>query len=393
MTADRPPLPDSYEGIFQRARNARNLGDIEAAVGLYRRLIERLGRLNERVLARRPDLKDLEVEARSDLAQVFEAEGRYAEAIEVTEVLLKTHPEQSDIWRRALAIQRIAKGEVETGLTELHALAEEKPDDAWRWILLSMETRIEGRFGESQAALDRALAVGSADDSKVLSMVHYQRFQLFKEMGDLDQALASWDKALSCDPEVQITVQEVYTMLTKAGRYSEALRYVDRDGNELNAGFQRGLIARLTGNQTKARKEWQAIAALTPTDFDDGYESWMEAVIRLGDPKPALDQMPELMGRGGSPRMLVLAGIALAMEGNPSLATTFFQQVISLLRHDRPPKQKLDSADWRLLDSLVADPEIKTQLRRYFTVLETVWDTSTTTSRVSDGPISPLLRP
>jgi hypothetical protein len=50
-----------------------------------------------------------------------------------------------------------------------------------------------------------------------------------------------------------------------------------------------------------------------------------------------------------------------------------FQQAISLVRRRRPPKQKLDSSDWRLLDSLVTDENLKTALKPYFAVVETVW--------------------
>ena len=61
------------------------------------------------------------------------------------------------------------------------------------------------------------------------------------------------------------------------------------------------------------------------------------------------------------------------MRDDGELAALLFQRAIDLLRRERPPKQKLDSADWRLLDSLVADDEIKTTLKPYFAVVETVW--------------------
>jgi tetratricopeptide (TPR) repeat protein len=392
MTAERPPLPDSYEGILLRAQNARDAGDIDDAIALYRRLIERIGRLSDRILARRPDLGELELKARTELAEVLASEGRYAEAIDITKILLDTHPDQADKWRRDLALLRVAKGEVESGLAGLRDLAQEKPDDIWRWIVLAIETRVEGRFAESEAALERALTVGGGDDPQAPAFAHYQRFQLFKEMGQLDRAVASWEEAVGSDPEAITTIQEVYTMLTEAGRYSEAQHYVDRDTNELQAGFQRGLIARLTGNLAKAREEWQAIAALKPTDFEYGYEGWVEAVLRLGDPDQALEQMQELLGRRGTPRLLVLAGMAWAMKGNVRPATAYFQQAINVLRHGRPPKQKLDSADWYLLDSLVADDRVKAELKAHFVVLETVWGASQPDSGAGKGPIFPPLR-
>jgi hypothetical protein len=61
------------------------------------------------------------------------------------------------------------------------------------------------------------------------------------------------------------------------------------------------------------------------------------------------------------------------MQGDADLASTLFRQSINSLRRRRPPKQKLDSKDWHLLDSLVTDDETKTALKPYFAVIETVW--------------------
>jgi hypothetical protein len=162
-------------------------------------------------------------------------------------------------------------------------------------------------------------------------------------------------------------------MLTDSGRYGEALQFVARDDNAIQAGFQRGLIAHLTGNPTKARQEWQAVATLNPLDFQAGHDAWVESVLRLGDPEPALAQLQSLLAQYGTPRLLVLSGIAWAMRHEVEIAGQFFQQAINLQRHSRPPKQKLDSAEWRLLDSLVADDQVKKALKPYFVVIATVW--------------------
>jgi hypothetical protein len=55
------------------------------------------------------------------------------------------------------------------------------------------------------------------------------------------------------------------------------------------------------------------------------------------------------------------------------MAVILFQQSIRLMRRVRPPRQKLDGADWRLLDSLVDDDEMKAKLKPYFAVVETLW--------------------
>lgn len=373
MSVSHPPLPDSYEGLLARAQNLWQAGNLDGAIALYRRVVEKLGRLSAKILDRRPELRDMRREVIPILVRLLRQEGRFAEAIAVQETLLEIDPENAAVWRREVASLRIAKGEVQAGLAELLSLSEENPDDIWNWLTLGLEARFEGRFTESQAAVDRALQVGREADAEDVAQIHYQRFALFKAMGHLDDAVAAWEKAASLDPDMGRTVRGVYTMLTEAGRYSEAQRYVARDDNALQAGFQRGLIASLTGNTNEAKREWRKVADLDATAYEYGHDAWVEAVLRLGDPIPALEGLQGLLQRQGSARLLVLAGIAWAMHGDRELAPKLFEQSIALLRRGRPAKQKLDSADWRLLNSLVADEELKSTLKPFFAVVETVW--------------------
>lgn len=373
MSESRLVLADSYEGLLEQARGSWEEGDLSSAEAFYRRLVEKLRRLSDRILARRPELHDMHREARLELSTLLSEQGRYAEAIEVEEVLLKTHPDKADVLRTDLAILRLAKGETEAGLAELRALTDEEPEDAARWLVLARETRIEGRFVESRAALDRALEAGHEADARLLALIHFEQFLLFKEMGQVDDALAAWERAVELEPELKDTVRRVYEMLSQVGRYTEALRYVDRDDNELQAGFQRGLIAWLRGDQTKARQEWKKVAEMDPDEFAFGHDAWVESVLRLGDPVPALQWLRTALREHGTIRLLVLAGIAWAMHRNRDLAANLFQSAIDALRRSRPPKQKLDSAEWRLLDSLVADEGIKSVLKPYFAVVESIW--------------------
>ena len=366
-------LPDSYEGIHERARTLLQSGDVEGAIVLYRRLTDKLNRLTDRILDRRPQLRDLHRQTRLELTSLLASEGRYAEAMEVERVLLKTHPGEADTWRRDLASLRIAKGEVEAGLAELRALAEKAPGEPERWLVLGVESRLAARLRDSQDALERALQECQEDDTTNLVNTHFQRFLLFKEMRQVDDALAAWDEAISRNPEVVSTVREVYTMLTDEGRYKEALLYVARDPNLFQSGLQLGLLASLTGKPGKAKQEWREVAELDPGMFEYGHDAWVEAVLRLGDPDPALEWLQESLPEHGTPRLIVLSGIGWAMRQDIELATALFQQAINMLRRQRNPKQKLDRADWQLLDSLVADDETKAPLKSYFAVVETLW--------------------
>ncbi len=369
----QPALPDSYEGIHQRARAALQSGNTENAIVLYRRLTDKLNRLTERILDRRPQLGDLHREARLELTNLLAAEGRYSEAMEVERALLKTHPAEAATWRRDLAVLRAAKGEVEAGLAELRTLAEEAPDEPERWIVLGLESRLAGRLRDSQAALGQALEACQAHDTENLVNTYFQQFLLFQEMKQLDDAVAVWEEAVNQNPDVGSTVRQVYSMLTDDGRYEEALRYVARDQNPLQAGLHRGLVASLTGRSREAKQEWRTVANLDPSEYEYGHDAWVEAVLRLGDPDPALEWLQESLPRYGTARLLVLSGIGWAMRQDPEMAKLLFQQAINVLRRRRPPKQKLDRADWQLLDSLVTDKDTKTTLKPYFTVIASLW--------------------
>ena len=86
-----------------------------------------------------------------ELATLLRREGRTSEAIEAVRVLLDSHPEEARLWRRELAVLYVAKGDVEGGLGDLRALAEEAPDEVAGWLVLdTTDLSVE-------AAVDRIL--------------------------------------------------------------------------------------------------------------------------------------------------------------------------------------------------------------------------------------------
>jgi tetratricopeptide (TPR) repeat protein len=381
--AEHLPLPDSYEGLFIQARSLVQADLVPDAIAAYQRLIQKLGGLSDRVLDRRPQLKNMRKQAIVELIDLLEWERRFAEAMEYQKNLLDNDPERATVWRRRLATLRIQKGETEPGLTDLRALAEEVPDDPWNWLSLGEETRLEGRFAESLAAFERAASAasvgGQAQDEKrgadALASAHYRQFLLFKDMARWDDAVKAWEEAAALKPdEVTETLPDLYKMLTEAGLYSMARTYVDRDTNSLRAGMQRGLLDLMTGKPGEAMQGWRTVAALDPLSFDSGQEAWIEATLRWGDPQPVLDRLDALLSGHGSTRVLILGGMAWAMSGKAETAGAMLQRAIDLLRRERPPKSKLDGADWRLLTELVPYADLRAALKPYFAVIETTWE-------------------
>ena len=373
MNDTQIPLADSYEGLYSRVQSVLASGNVPEAITLYRRLVERLARLTPRILERRPELRNLHRAARMELATLLRREGRTSEAIEAVRVLLDSHPEEARLWRRELAVLYVAKGDVEGGLGDLRALAEEAPDEVAGWLVLGQEARIESRFPQAREALDRALEVCQRTSCPELTRIYRERFELYRATGQVDEALAAWEAAATLDEEVRKGMAEVSAMLADAGRYSEARAVINRDPNPLRAGLQRGNIDRLMGNAAEARKEWRHVADLNPDDFEYGHEAWVEALLRVGEAQRALEWLQDALRERFSIRLLILSGVAWALYGDAEVAANLFQQAIGLLRYQRPPKKKLDSSDWRLLDSLVTNDETKKALKPYFAVVETLW--------------------
>lgn len=382
MPAEHLPLPGSYEGMFIQARSLADVDLVPDAIAAYQRLIGKLRGLSDKILSRRPELEGLHKQAILELIDLLRWEQRFAEAIEHQQAMLDldSDPERAVVWRRRLASLRIQKGEIEAGLADLRALVKEAPDDPWNWLILGEETRLEGRLAESLAAFDQAVTVaGQAQDkerrTETLSRAHYGRFLLFKEMARWDDAVQAWEQATALKPdEMKETLPDLYKALTEAGLYSMSRAYVDRDTNKLYAGLERGLLNLMTGKPGDAMEEWRTVAALEPLSFESGQEAWAEAVLRVGDPQPVLDRLDEFLSGYGSPRMLILGGMAWAMSGKAETAGALLQRAIDLLRRERPPKTKLDGADWRLLTSLVPYAEMRTALKPYFAVIETAWE-------------------
>ena len=365
-------LPGSYEDLVKQAAAALDAGDFETSIAIQYRLLDRLSRLSERGLARRPELHDLHRQVRLDLKEILVWKRRLPEAIEVMEVLLRTHPEQSAIWRTEIAMLHIVSEDVETGLAGLEALTRDYPDEIAPWLLLADQTRVAGYLDRSQAALDRAQQCDAHGDEGLVGFLNYVRFHLLRDLGQIDEALAAWEEALTHDPERAETVREVYAMLTEAGRYDEALSYVARDENRIQAAYQRALIASLQGRTEEAGQGWQEVAEMDPDEYEYGHDAWVEAVLRLGDPDPALEWLEEALPEVGTARLLALTGMCWAMRGDVELAKVSFQTATKMHRIRQPQQQKLDSAEWRLLDSLVADDETKAPLKPYFAVIETL---------------------
>jgi tetratricopeptide (TPR) repeat protein len=374
-------LGGSYEAILAQARGLYQDGDLEGAVAQYRRLIDRLARLSDRVLDRRPDLRELWMTAIMELGQLLEWEGRFAEAIELKRQLVDLEPDRAPMWRRHLAALRIRKGEVDAGLVDLRALAEARPDDVVAWNTLATHLRLAGRLEQADQVLDRALKAPDPDP-ELLGAVHLNRALLYLAWGRLDEAVAAWERAIQDSAALSDTAPEIYTALIKAGRLDEALAIVERDPDALRRGLYRGVVHARRGELDRARAAWTEVEEMEP-DAEGSAEAWLEATLRLGHVDLGLERFEQLLAGGPSARLFLLGGVGWAMKGDLEAARAGFGVALDAMRRGYPPAYKFSSDDWRLLDQLVDDAEVKAQLRPHFAVVDSAFDAVVEVARSS----------
>jgi tetratricopeptide (TPR) repeat protein len=355
-------IPDSYEDIFGNAQLLSGQGDFEGAVGEYRRLVERICKLKPELLQRRPSLMDLLALSAVRLGNLLRRMGRYDEAITMFNRLIESFPAGEDLWKRNRAINSIAMGEVAAGLDELRALAVAYPDtDNWR--TLGLQCLWMGNYDEAEENLRRVVEI--EDDEETIIMAKWALFDLYREVGRNDEALAIWEE-ITASEALEGFWEPPCRMLLQAGDPARAEQYIEREENELRRGLLRGLLAQARGEEKQARQHWQRVYRADLDDYDDGFDAWAEAALRLGQPEEALEVLYDYLDEGeDTPVWHLLLAIAEANYGHADHAREKLEYTVNLARHISH-RSRLSATDWRLFAELVGDADFKEQARSFF---------------------------
>jgi tetratricopeptide (TPR) repeat protein len=356
-------LPDSYEDIFSNARLLRGQGDFEGAVGEYRRLVERVSKLKPELLQRRPSLRELLLLSGMELGGLLRRMERHDEAIALYDHLIESSPAGEDfIWRRNKAITTIAKGEVSAGLDELRALTVAYPT-AYNWRTLGLQCFWTGNYDEAEENMRRAIE--TADDDDAFIMAHWMLFDLYREVGRSDEALDTWEEATAFQG-LSGFWEPPSRMLLQEGDLARAEQCIEQEENELYQGLLRGLLAQARGEEEQARRHWQRVYRADPDDYEDGFDAWAEAALRLGQPGEALETLHDYSEEGEqTPRWYLLLTIAEANYGHTDHAREKLEEATELSRLTSH-RSRLSTTDWQLLDELVDDADFKQQARSFF---------------------------
>ncbi len=361
-------VSDSYEYIYALAESSLARGDIETAQANYHRLSERLSKLKPVVLERRPELRNLLVLSLGKQAEIHHIQGEFEQALEIYEQVIDIAPETKDRWQRDMALVHIDLGEAEEGLDMLRAQAIAHSGESELWLAIGVEAEALGRLDEAEENLQRASRTASTPDDK--SQAYLALFDFYREQGQIEEALAAWDQAWEGDGHDSGYVFPLYQMMWEAGDLERSREYLKQEKNPLRKGFHQGLLAASEGDSDEATKQWKRVAKMNPLEYDEGHDAWAEAALRVDhSPEEVIGSLSAVLEAGDfTPRGLLLQAIAEARIGH----TEHAQEVLEIARNiglrSRPRAEKLPAVHWALFDELVADEEIKSQLRHFFHV-------------------------
>jgi len=357
-------VSDSYEDLYMHAEVGFRQGDYEYALDKFQRLSKRLAKLKPEVFDRRPELQGLRTLCLAREARIYHIWGEFDRALELYQQLTEMSPAKAALWRRYAALVRIDMGEPEAGLDELRAQAAADPADFQLWLAIGLECEALGRLEEAEENLQRAARSALEPDEQ--TEAYLALFGFYRAQGRVDEALSAWDQGWAVHGHDPGYVFPLYQMMWEVGNLEQARKYLRQEQNPLRKGFYQGLLAVGEGKPNEAIKHWKRVAKMNPLEFDEGYEAWAEAALRVDYPPEKIIAVLEDLEEDLSPRGFLMQAIAEARIGHTDHAEAVLQIVRNIQLSSRPRREKLPASHWALFDELVADDEIKRQLRHYF---------------------------
>jgi len=364
-------LPGSYADRNDEARRLFNLGELDQAAAICRRIVERISRLPER---RRPDDSPLHgalLTASILLAEIHAKQGDWPAVDDLctrTQTLLPVHAQR---WAIEPFILRIRNGQHQDGISGLQALAEANPASFLFWRLLAQMALELDDLDLALKASDHADQIEEPDDDVAdedQASHHIVRFRLFRKRGDWHEAAREWKSACLWDDGMEDLREAVVRMFLGAGLDADALLYLDDQAlTPAAANYYRAWIAHQRGDRMRARHLWRQIVETVPNDDDFG-----RPVVRamaycwLQQPDAALATMLELASGGPLTTAEALAlALAWAMHGDADAARANVKLAATRGAASKPDA-RLPALDWVDFEQLVQDEAIKAALRPYF---------------------------
>jgi tetratricopeptide (TPR) repeat protein len=363
-------LPDSYQAIYRQALEQMGVGESQEAIESLLRIVKRLGKLRPETLQSKPNLQQTLYGAWNAVTQFLRWEKRYQEAIDLTAATMDRLPDPASGAIR-IASLTIESGQVEEGLAALTEIADER-DDFAAWSALGTEFKILERYDDAIAAYRTALARATSNELAVVA--NLALFDLYRTVGQVEQALDTWKMILVLEPEMAEQEYQVYGWLIRHGYVEEAAPYLEREPAPIRRTFFEGLVEWRANREDAARRKWRQTLDLGLDDKDDegtedvDVEATMEAALRLGMPE-RVDELAQgyfLAGELLSIRAEVLRSIAKLMLGQADQARAGLEQALLRFRRGSRLQVGLAADLWGLLTELIPDPAQTAGLVRFF---------------------------
>ena len=357
-------LPGSYESMFRSALEAAGTGQMEKAIDLAMRIVNRLCRLRPETMARKPDLRDTLRRAWYTTVQFLRWDQRFAEAIELCDRVAPCLADADEAHQQIGSLM-IEQGQTEQGLAYLHEIAERRQESGY-WAYLGVEQIQLKQYEAAEASCRVALSL--ARDNEQAASVNLTLFQLYQAAGRVDQALSAWNMAAVLNTDLNELVSQVSGWLIRRGELEKAKAYLARDGNLITQTFYQGLIDWQHNQLQAARDKWRRVVQMEVGNSGPEIEAWLEAAMRLGEPAKVTEWAEQLQPRDyvRGVNELVLVGIAYLMQGNLAQAQEWFREATVRLRRRWPPRETLPSRYWALLTALVTDQEMQQSVASSF---------------------------
>ncbi|MGQ9552907.1 MAG: tetratricopeptide repeat protein [Anaerolineae bacterium] len=367
--AEAMSLPSTYEAMYQRATYLASQGNLVAAAGLLRRIVNRLSSLSDETLSRQHGLALFGLQVGRQLATILSATGSYDESVAVLRDLVRFGPEEDDALARHMAVVRLAQGQLDEARQIMLPLTERFTYDPGHWLVLGQIEFSDAHYPEAEAAFKRAIEVTANQEDA--GTIWYYLFQLHAEQGQVDQALAAWERTASLDQELADSLaRELYSFLLRQGEVTKLRRYLDNDASPLRVEFYRGLLLQREGNFGEGRRHWERLLEMDPTESPYGLLEFAEAALRLSDIRKATVVLLAGSEEVQSPHGFLLLAIAAAKAGRLDEAKRLLQTGTLGLAAHTPRRSHYSRADWEMLTSLVDNRTFWAELQPFFAVAE-----------------------
>jgi len=231
-------------------------------------------------------------------------------AIEVLQRAVIIDPDYAPSWRRDIAEIMIYNGEVSEGISLLHKLAEEDPDDIWCWIALGRNYVDIKDYAKAEEYLKIAIELGEKqeeeyedddyddeyeedeyddeenDDSIGTAYTHL--FDAYRATDRIEEAIKAWEKASDYSELYKSHVTSVCDMLIEKNEFQRAEQFIDKIQSSVERNYYFGKLFFIQGNEEKSLYHWNAVLRKS----DDQYKNrWAEVALRLGKRKLVIQEL------------------------------------------------------------------------------------------------------